>query len=240
MRVDSLPEAHRFRCLLRDAFAYVAVLSLCFVPAAHAQEVSSKATTVIATIDALDVEHHWPAGLHVNWENGEPDGRPESGNGKHTHCSAFVAAAAKAFGIYILRPPEHPQILLANEQYEWLESAGVTQGWRAVDGPVEAQRLANRGDFVVAAYRNAHADKPGHIAIVRPSERDSASILREGPEVTQAGLTNYRATTLAQGFAGHAAAWNRHEVRFYAHAVTLGDAARRPAHSGTSRPLSGR
>ena len=201
-----------------------AALTLCFGSAAHAQQVSTKATTVIATIDALDVERHWPAGLHVNWETGQPDGRPESGNGKHTHCSAFVAAAAKQFGIYILRPPEHPQILLANAQYDWLQSEGARHGWHAVDGPVEAQQLANRGDFVIAAYQNSHADKPGHIAIVRPSDRTAASVLRDGPEVTQAGQTNYRTTTLAQGFAGHPAAWSRREVRFFAHAVSLDDA----------------
>ncbi len=206
-------------------FGVVAALSLGFAATAQAQHVSSKATNVIATIDGLDVEHHWPAGLHVSWETGQPDGRPESGIGKHTHCSAFVAAAAKRFGIYILRPPEHPQILLANAQYDWLQDEGARHGWRALEGPVQAQELANRGDFVVAAYQNSHSDKPGHIAIVRPSDRKEASVLRDGPEVTQAGLTNYRATTLAQGFAGHPAAWSRHEVRFFAHTVSLDDTA---------------
>jgi hypothetical protein len=209
-----------------NIFRWLGVVALfCFGATAHAQRISPKATSVIAAIDALDVEHHWPAGLHVNWETGQPDGRPESGNGKHTHCSAFVAAAAKQFGIYILRPPEHPQILLANAQYDWLQSEGARRGWRAVNGAVEAQELANRGEFVVAAYQNSHADKPGHIAIVRPSDRSEASVSRDGPEITQAGLTNHHATTLAQGFAGHPAAWGRHEVRFYAHAVALVDAA---------------
>jgi hypothetical protein len=214
---------------LRKFAASVAALSFGFAATGHAQSISSKATTVFATIDALDVEHHWPAGLHVNWETGQPDGKPESATGKHTHCSAFVAAAAKRLGIYILRPPEHPQILLANAQYEWLQTEGAKHGWRVVSGPADAQALANRGEFVVAAYQNSHADKPGHIAIVRPSDRNPASVDRDGPEVTQAGGTNYRAVTLAQGFAGHPSAWNRHEVRFYTHTVTLGDAAP-PSH----------
>ncbi len=34
-----------------------------------------------------------------------------------------------------------------------------------------------------------------------------------------AGGTNYRSTSLRQGFAGHPNAWNHHEVEFYAHAV---------------------
>jgi len=190
------------------------------VPSAHAGGVTPQAREVIATIDALDVEHHWPAGVHVHWESGNLDGKAESGMGKHTHCSAFVAAAAKKLGIYILRPPEHKQILLANAQYDWLESTGATQGWRPLRDEVEAQHAANRGELVVATYRNHHDDKPGHIAIVRADERSDAAVRADGPEITQAGGTNYRATTLARGFAGHPAAWSRHEVRFYAHAVT--------------------
>lgn len=170
-------------------------------------------------IDGLEVEQHWPAGLHVHWETGVPDGRPESGSGKHTHCSAFVAAAAKRLGIYILRPPEHPQLLLANAQYEWLEGEGASQGWKPVRRAAEAQRYANQGWFVVAAYHNHHDDKPGHIAIIRPSDKSGSMIEAEGPQVTQAGGTNYRSVPLRIGFAGHPAAWERHEVVFYAHAV---------------------
>lgn len=181
--------------------------------------ISPQAEQLAKTIDALDVENHWPAGVHVHWENGVPDGRPESGNGKHTHCSAFVAAAAKHAGIYILRPPEHPQILLANAQVDWLSSEGQAQGWKRVSSAEEAQRLANEGLFVVAAYKNHRDDKPGHIAIVRPSDKDARAVREEGPQITQAGLHNYRSTSLREGFAGHPDAWNRHEVEFYAHAV---------------------
>lgn len=190
------------------------------VPSAFADGVTPQARNVIAAIDALDVEHHWPAGVHVHWESGDPDGKSESGMGRHTHCSAFVAAAAKKLGVYILRPPEHKQILLANAQYDWLESAGAAQGWRPLRDEVEAQHAANRGELVVATYRNHHDDKPGHIAIVRPSGRSDTAVRADGPEITQAGGMNYRDTTLARGFAGHPAAWTRHEVRFYAHAVT--------------------
>lgn len=186
---------------------------------ARAEPISPAGRQLAATLDALDVERHWPAGVHVNWQTGDPDGRPEKTPGRHTHCSAFVASAAKRLGIYILRPPEHKQILLANAQYEWLADEGANRGWTPVDGPVAAQAEANRGRFVVATYRNHHDDKPGHIAIVRPSDKDRAAILASGPEITQAGGTNYRSTDLSTGFAGHPAAWNRHEVRFYSHAV---------------------
>ena len=186
---------------------------------ALASGITPAAQQVAATIDRLDVEQNWPAGVHVHWESGKPDGKAETGNGKHTHCSAFVAAAAKRLGIYILRPPEHPQILLANAQYEWLGSQGAQHGWRPIFDGFAAQAAANSGMLVVATYRNHHDDKPGHIAIVRPSEKSREAIRVEGPQVTQAGGTNYRSTSLRQGFAGHPAAWTHAEVRYYAHAI---------------------
>jgi hypothetical protein len=187
--------------------------------AAAAGDISPQATRLAQIIDSLDVESHWPAGVHVQWDTGVPDGRPETAVGKHTHCSAFVAAAARRVGIYILRPPEHPQILLANAQYDWLAGEGAAQGWKPVENAVAAQRYANQGWFVVATYRNHHDDKPGHIAIVRPSGKDLRAVREEGPQITQAGGTNYRSVALRVGFAGHPAAWERQEVRFYAHAV---------------------
>jgi hypothetical protein len=188
---------------------------------ARADEITPEARRMAAIVDGLDVEHHWPAGIHVKWDTGVPDGRPETAIGKHTHCSAFVAAAALRLGIYILRPPEHPQLLLANAQYEWLADQGRQHGWRPLRDAAEAQSLANHGSLVVATYRNHSDDKPGHIAIVRPSEKGVSAIQIEGPQITQAGGTNYRSTTLRQGFAGHPAAWSRGEVRYYAHEIVL-------------------
>lgn len=199
--------------------AAVLGFSLAFGSFCSAAEITPAARRTIATIDALNVEQHWPAGQHVHWESGEPDGKPEKTPGKHTHCSAFVAAAAKKLGIYILRPPEHGQILLANAQYDWLQNESAQNGWQPVRDAIEAQAYANRGYLVVAAYKNHHGDKPGHIAIVRPSEKSAAAIMNEGPEITQAGGNNYRDTSLRRGFSGHPMAWERGEVRFYAHAV---------------------
>ncbi len=187
--------------------------------AARSAEIALPARQAAVIVDSMQVESRWPAGVHVNWETGIPDGRPEQGIGKHTHCSAFAAAAAKRLGVYLLRPPEHPQMLLANAQVEWLRGAGAAQGWKPVRDAVEAQHAANQGLLVVAAYRNHHDDKPGHIAIVRPSEKSDAAVESEGPQITQAGGTNYRSTTLSQGFAGHPAAWKGREVEFFAHAI---------------------
>ena len=205
---------------IRTFLAATARVLLCATAtAARAGGITPTAQHVIATIDALDVEQHWPAGTHVHWETGKPDGKPELSAGKHTHCSAFAAAAAKRLGIYLLRPPEHAQVLLANAQYDWLESEGASRGWRPLRDALAAQAAANEGMLVVAAYKNHHDDKPGHIAIVRPSDKSRAAIEAEGPQVTQAGGTNYRSTSLRQGFAGHPAAWSRGEVRYFAHAV---------------------
>jgi hypothetical protein len=185
----------------------------------HAAPIEANGAKLEHFLDRTDVESRWPAGVHVAWETGVPDGKTERTEGKHTHCSAFVAAAAKHLGVYILRPPEHGQVLLANAQNEWLESQGPSRGWEPVESDEAAQRLANRGMLVVATYHNHRDDKPGHIAIVRPSAKSSAEIQREGPQITQAGGTNFLSTTLQRGFAGHSAAFGRHEVRYYAHAI---------------------
>jgi hypothetical protein len=206
--------------MIRYVFQILAALALIgAMGIAAATPVSPAAERIARQIDSLDVESHWPAGVHVKWDTGIPDGRPESSSGKHTHCSAFVAAAARSLGIYILRPPEHPQVLLANAQYDWLEQEGAQRGWKALGSAEEAQRYANEGWLVLAAYRNHNDNKPGHIAIVRPSDKREAAIREEGPQITQAGATNYRNVALKVGFAGHPAAWGRREVRFYAHAV---------------------
>ncbi len=168
-------------------------------------------------LDGLQVESRWPAGVHVDWQTGIPDGKVEHFEGRHTHCSAFVASAAKQLGVYVLRPPEHGQTLLANAQYDWLMQQGASSGWSPVADGYEAQRAANRGFLVVATYRNHLDTKPGHIAIVRPSGRTREDILAEGPEIIQAGGHNYNSTTLRHGFADHPAAWRDNEVRYYSH-----------------------
>jgi hypothetical protein len=210
------------------------ILSICltifFLPACSQQKniqhsfsetsgISQNALKNIATIDRLDVEHHWPAGVHVDWETGNPDGGKVSAEGKHTHCSAYAAEAAKTLGIYLLRPPEHSQILLANAQQEWLLQEGKSQGWQQLADGLSAQTHANKGYFVLATYMNSNSEKPGHIAIVRPAEKAAELISREGPQITQAGLVNYQNTSLANGFAGHPQALAKNEILYFAHKV---------------------
>jgi hypothetical protein len=208
---------------LRAATAFCALVVLVvFAGAARpADTVTPQAQAVSKVLDAMGVESKWIAGEHVYWETGLPTGVPETSPGKHTHCSAFVAAAAKNLGVYILRPPEHGQKLLANAQNEWLAEEGAARGWVKLANAGEAQAAANRGLLVVASYHNHHDDRPGHIAIVRPGNKTTEQIAAEGPDVIQAGSVNKTSISIRDGFAGHPAAWRDHEIVYYAHEVKL-------------------
>jgi hypothetical protein len=206
---------------LTVAASSVLLAALAFPGAAPAADdaVTPQAQQIFREIDAMGVESKWIAGEHVYWESGLPTGVPETSPGKHTHCSAFVAAAAKKLGIYILRPPEHGQQLLANAQNDWLAEEGSAHGWRKLADAREAQAAANRGMLVVASYHNHHDDRPGHIAIIRPGTKTSEQIAAEGPDVTQAGSKNATSISIKAGFAGHPAAWRDNEIAYYAHEV---------------------
>jgi hypothetical protein len=208
---------------LTVAASSVLLAALAFPGAAPAADdaVTLQAQQIFREIDAMGVESKWIAGEHVYWESGLPTGVPETSPGKHTHCSAFVAAAAKKLGIYILRPPEHGQQLLANAQNDWLAEEGSAHGWRKLADAREAQAAANRGMLVVASYHNHHDDRPGHIAIIRPGTKTSEQIAAEGPDVTQAGSKNATSISIKAGFAGHPAAWRDNEIAYYAHEVKL-------------------
>jgi hypothetical protein len=183
--------------------------------------VTPKAQFLLRQIENMHVESRWLAGAHVDWESGEADGVAETLAGRHTHCSAFVAAAAEKLGVYILRPPEHGQVLLANAQNEWLATEGRAQGWRHVASATDAQDAANRGLLVVASYHNHRDSKPGHIAIVRPGDKAADALAVEGPDVIQAATVNSVSIDERTAFAGHPAAWDDNEIEYYAHSVKV-------------------
>ncbi len=200
-----------------------AALATAALASPSTEAVSTEGRWLAQKLDAMGVDTKWIAGQRIDWRTGIPNGLPEVHAGLHTHCSAFVAAAAQSLGVYILRPPEHPQKLLANAQYRWLAKDGTAQGWRTLPDGQAAQAAANAGELVVAVYLSHRADKSGHIAIVKPSPRGSAEIEAEGPLVIQAGSVNSAAISLRQGFSGHPAAWRNREVVFYAHAIAAAD-----------------
>jgi hypothetical protein len=184
--------------------------------------ITPRGARLAAFLDGTGVDHLWLAGERVDWETGEPRGAWDDGRA-HTHCSAFAASVAKRLGIYVLRPPDHSAILLANAQMGWLgDAAAAGAGWRPLPDAPAAQAAANRGDLVLATFQNPDPDRPGHIAIVRPSDIDAATLQDQGPFVTQAGGHNALSTPLARGFRNHRGAWlpgGGGSVRFFAHAI---------------------
>jgi hypothetical protein len=166
----------------------------------------------------LDVEHLWIAGSHINWETGVAD-RPDASSGNHTHCSAFAAAACERLNIYLLRPPQHKQLLLANAQYEWLTTpAAADSGWKPVTGVDRyeaAQKLANRGYVVIAVCENPDLKKPGHAALVMPTEMRAEKLAESGPELIMAGTHNHNYVSLKAGFHSHLTEWPEHVILFY-------------------------
>ncbi len=167
--------------------------------------ISPAGDRLLSLLDGLQVETHWLAGDAIDWRTGNP--KPGT-RGLTSHCSAFAAAVAQRFGAYLLRPPEHGQVLLANAQAAWLAGdAGRAAGWSPLDGAVAAQSAANAGALVVISYRSANPRTPGHIAVVRPARQTLGEVTRSGPMITQAGQQNFNATRAETGFHAHRAAW---------------------------------
>jgi glutamine amidotransferase-like uncharacterized protein len=172
------------------------------------QPLPRDAATLWGLLEGMEVERLWKAGVIVDWRTGFPTGRElKSGDrGNHTHCSQFVAAACERAGVYILRPPEHPAVLLANAQFEWLsDERGAAAGWSRLADAVAAQESASAGKLVVAVVRNPDSAKPGHIALVRPGAKSPKLLEEEGPDVMQAGSKNRNTTPLRKGFSNHLA-----------------------------------
>ncbi len=197
------------------------VAILCAVPAIcfALEPISPAAERLGKFYDSLRVEELWIAGAIVDWRTGLPTGKEIKDDGKHTHCSQFAASACERLGVYLLRPPEHSVVLLANAQYDWLAEKGREQGWVPVATGVEAQDRANRGEVVVAVYKNRDPKKSGHIVLIRPGTRTEEEIVRQGPDIIQAGGTNYRLGNLKKGFGNHRKAFANGEIKFYAHPV---------------------
>ncbi len=169
----------------------------------------------------LNVEHLWIEGNHINWKTGEANS-PDATIGIHTHCSAFVAAACERMGIYILRPPQNGQILLAKGQYDWLQTEDARKnGWSSLTDInrlslyVQAQKLANSGKVVVTIVKNPDGSKPGHTVLVIPKETDIKTLEKSGPMIIMAGTHNFNFISLKNGFKTHITGWPENEILFF-------------------------
>ena len=77
---------------------WLLLLFIFFARLAHAQDtckISPAGYKLRAFYLGMDVEHLWIKGYAVDWETGEAKGPENENPDKHTHCSAFAAAAAK-------------------------------------------------------------------------------------------------------------------------------------------------
>jgi len=172
-------------------------------------------------LEAMEVDKLWLPGAIVDWKTGLPTGKPFTDSPKkHTHCSQFVAAASFRLEVPLLRPPEHSVVGLANAQNAWLDTPAARKaGWVRLKDAAEAQRFASQGRLVLASVSNPDPTRAGHIAIVRPGEKSSELLAQEGPDIMQAGGTNFMRASLRRGFANHPKEYD--VIAFHAHAVEL-------------------
>ena len=206
------------RCVLR---VLILAAALGGFLSARAAEITPAAEQLGEALDSMHVEQLWLAGRQVDWRTGEPNGKVYTNALTHTHCSAFAAAAAEKLGVYLLHPPEHSAVLLANAQQAWLCGDGTNQGWQLVKSSLLAQQLANEGQLVVVTCKNPDDKKPGHIAIVRPTKWNKAKVLADGPEIIQAGTHNHTSTTTREGFKNHPGAFENGELLYFSHPLPM-------------------
>lgn len=59
------------------AASFLAILLGLQTAAAQAGDISEAGKRLAEKLDSFEVEKHWPAGQHINWETGVPTGVPE-------------------------------------------------------------------------------------------------------------------------------------------------------------------
>jgi hypothetical protein len=180
--------------------------------------VTEQASKLDQLYNQTNVESLWKNGIHVDWQTGASDKPADyQGPDRYSHCSAFVASVSMTLGVYVLRPPEHPETFLASAQSRWLLTENAQkEGWIKLQDMQQAQVDANAGKLVVAAFISPEEFKPGHIAIVRPSLKSSEELETEGPQIIQAGKYNYNSTSVSKGFGSHPNAFPS-EILYFSH-----------------------
>jgi hypothetical protein len=203
-------------------------------------EIGTGGNRLLAFLESLPVEENWIASHPIVWQTGQQNGPDGLGPEAHTHCSALVAAIALDLDIYILRPPNHAQELLANAQMDWLSGSlsypgpsAAEASWQDLGSSDEDRALenavaaANAGRLVIAGYRQPpvvdpvsgkSVNTPGHVVVVRPQADAIPAAL--GPLVTMADTTNWRSIRMANAFAAHPGAWPG-AIRLFAHDTDL-------------------
>jgi hypothetical protein len=204
---------------IKSNIVLLIILFSCYTYAQENLKIDSNGLKLQNYYLSLNVEHLWLSGWRIIWETGERD--PLNILGK-THCSAFAAASCTRLNIYILRPPDHSETLLANAQFDWLETTEAKDnGWHQINYPdpykiySTAQDMANKGYIVAISCKNPDPTESGHIALVMPGEISNTGLMIDGPLVIMAGTNNYNSTPMKNGFSKHIISWPETSFVFY-------------------------
>jgi hypothetical protein len=158
-------------------------------------------------------------------------GKLANGTGRRRATPRTTPIAAPMSGRWpcistsILRPPNHPQLRLANAQVDWLGGVGTESGPTASESgwtPLGASgdnvvldaaiTAANAGKLVIARYFQPPTEQPdgtqtqgaGHICVVRPQDSFPSD---EGPQVATPGVQNFKSASMMFAFGDHPLAW---------------------------------
>jgi hypothetical protein len=171
------------------------ICCIAIAQAAHSAGLTRDATRLAQLLDQTRSRNS-TAGVHIVWETGLPDGKPEKSAGKRTHCSASSRRRQRSSASYSASAG-HGQILLANAQYDWL-SEQAARGLTEIQGAEQAQESANRGYLVAPRITIITTTSPA--ISHRAAERQSKAEMSRRPQTPGRG-TNYLSTTLRRGFA---------------------------------------
>jgi len=204
----------------RGVFAIGVIWIFCFSSPALSQEITEKGTRLLLFYNHLDVEHHWLKGNTIDWESGVRTEPASSGTDNYGYAAEFVAAVCKKLKIRFPGPDECREgDLLINEQYNWIKEKGKKNKWEGNRRDVEAQRLANEGNLVIAIFPGKTPGQPGHIALVRPANLTQEMIEDEGVQLIQAGTKNYTSTSAKEGFREFPSAFTDLMIQFFSHKI---------------------
>ena len=110
-------------------------------------------------LDGLPILTRWLPGHRVIWQTGQQDGPDQPNPERHTHCSAFAAALALYLDVYLLRPPHHGQVQLANAQTAWLSGTGSFPGPTAAKSGWTAFGMSGDRGSLAACLKAANAGR---------------------------------------------------------------------------------
>jgi len=166
-------------------------------------------------LDSFNIDSKWVRGKDCNIYSGEHQEKKHSIK-NITYCSLFVAHVARKLNIYLPAPPIYKRYFLASTQCRWLLEKGTSYEWKKVS-PLQAQDNANKKYFTLVCTISPRGDKPGHIAIVRPTLKTSAKLLEEGPEILNVGWHNQQSVSVKKGFKKQKNAFEEGRIYYFSY-----------------------